>query len=80
MLVRMLASASSRSLARPTADPRLALSLLAVYVIWSSTYLVMRIAVVELPPLPVGATTVIANAMIVLAVFLALRGPRPAGA
>jgi drug/metabolite transporter (DMT)-like permease len=32
-------------------DPRLVASLAAVYVIWSSTYLVMRIALEELPPL-----------------------------
>jgi len=37
--------------ARPVVDPRLVASLAAVYVIWSSTYLVMRIAVTELPPL-----------------------------
>jgi len=32
-------------------DPRLIASLASVYVIWSSTYLAMRIVVVELPPL-----------------------------
>jgi len=37
--------------ARPAVDPRLVASLAAVYLIWSSTYLVMRIAVTELPPL-----------------------------
>jgi drug/metabolite transporter (DMT)-like permease len=48
----MLASTSSPSLAaRPAVDPRLVLSLAAVYVIWGSTYLAMRIAVVDLPPL-----------------------------
>ncbi|HWO17152.1 MAG TPA: EamA family transporter [Kofleriaceae bacterium] len=47
----MLASASSPSLARAAVDPRLALSLLAVYVIWSSTYLAMHVVVAELPPL-----------------------------
>jgi drug/metabolite transporter (DMT)-like permease len=36
---------------RPTIDPRLIASLAAVYLIWSSTYLAMRIVVAELPPL-----------------------------
>jgi drug/metabolite transporter (DMT)-like permease len=37
--------------APPRVDPRLIASLAAVYVIWSSTYLAMRIAVHDLPPL-----------------------------
>jgi drug/metabolite transporter (DMT)-like permease len=37
--------------ARQGLDPRLIASLAAVYVIWSSTYLAMRIAITELPPL-----------------------------
>jgi len=32
-------------------DPRLVLSLAAVYVVWSSTYLAIRFAIAELPPL-----------------------------
>jgi drug/metabolite transporter (DMT)-like permease len=32
-------------------EPRIALSLLAVYVIWSSTYLAIHVVVAELPPL-----------------------------
>jgi drug/metabolite transporter (DMT)-like permease len=51
MLVRMLASASSPALARTAVEPRIALSLLAVYVIWSSTYLAIHVVVAELPPL-----------------------------
>ena len=47
----MLASASSPSLARAAVDPRLVLSLLAVYVIWSSTYLAIHVVVAELPPM-----------------------------
>ena len=35
----------------PRVDPRLAMCLAAVYVIWSSTYLAMRIVVQELPPM-----------------------------
>lgn len=51
MLYRMLASASSPTLDRTTVDPRLVLSLLAVYVIWSSTYLAIHVVVAELPPM-----------------------------
>jgi drug/metabolite transporter (DMT)-like permease len=47
----MLASASSPTLDRTTVDPRLVLSLLAVYVIWSSTYLAIHVVVAELPPM-----------------------------
>jgi drug/metabolite transporter (DMT)-like permease len=36
-------------------DPRLIAALAAVYVIWSSTYLAIRICVRELPPLGMGA-------------------------
>ncbi|HEX8110728.1 MAG TPA: EamA family transporter, partial [Kofleriaceae bacterium] len=36
---------------RRRVDPRLILSLAAVYVVWSSTYLAIRFAVAELPPL-----------------------------
>ena len=44
--------------ATPTATatpPQVMLALLAVYVIWGSTYLVMRWAVVELPPMLMGS-------------------------
>ena len=37
--------------ARAPLDPRLVASLAAVYVVWSSTYLAMRLAVHDLPPL-----------------------------
>jgi drug/metabolite transporter (DMT)-like permease len=48
----MLVTSSSPSItARPAVDPRLLLSLAAVYVVWSSTYLAMRIAIADLPPL-----------------------------
>ena len=36
---------------KPAIDPRLIASLAAVYLIWSSTYLAMRIAITELPPM-----------------------------
>jgi drug/metabolite transporter (DMT)-like permease len=44
--------AEPRGAARPLSiDPRLIISLAAVYVIWSSTYLAIRFAIAELPPL-----------------------------
>jgi drug/metabolite transporter (DMT)-like permease len=67
---RMLASASSPTLARPAVDPRLVLSLLAVYVIWSSTYLAMRIAVVELPPLLTASMRFVAAGLVMLLIAL----------
>lgn len=36
---------------KPRLDPKLIVSLAAVYLIWSSTYLAMRIAVVDMPPM-----------------------------
>jgi hypothetical protein len=47
---RVLTSPASSVTERPAVDPRLALCLTAVYLIWGSTYLAMRIAVEELPP------------------------------
>ena len=58
----VIATTSSEPRVTPAVDPRLVLSLAAVYLIWSSTYLAMRVAVLELPPLrdwlrivPIGA-------------------------
>ena len=45
------AQAAARATARPRIDPRLIACLCAVYLIWSSTYLAMRFAIAELPPL-----------------------------
>src|SRR3954471_12397863 len=46
------APASAEELASPSKlDPRLIASLVAVYIIWSSTYLAMRIVVRDLPPM-----------------------------
>jgi len=46
-MIRVIATA----VPRPRIDPRLVASLVAVYVIWSSTYLAIRIAVQDMPPL-----------------------------
>src|SRR5512134_1152201 len=47
----------STSTSTPTTPrtPMVVLALLAVYVIWGSTYLVMRWAVAEIPPMMMGA-------------------------
>ena len=49
-------------------DPRLIASLAAVYLIWSSTYLVMRIAVTELPPLLMASIRYSAAGVVMLAI------------
>jgi len=52
---RMIAETTSPPAEAPRVDPRLFLSLAAVYVVWSSTYLAMRIAIQDLPPLLMAA-------------------------
>ena len=61
-------TARPTALARPGFDPRVVASLAAVYVIWSSTYLAIRIAVVELPPLLLASIRFIAAGGVMLAV------------
>ena len=48
---RMIAETTTAPAVAPRVDPRLILSLAAVYIVWSSTYLAMRIMVADLPPL-----------------------------
>jgi drug/metabolite transporter (DMT)-like permease len=69
----MLTSAASPALARTTVDPRTALSLLAVYVIWSSTYLAIHVVVAELPPL-LSASLRFASAGLVMLLIARRRG------
>jgi len=57
----------ARLAARPVVDPRLVASLAAVYLIWSSTYLVMRIAVTELPPLLMAGMRFCSAGLVMLA-------------
>jgi drug/metabolite transporter (DMT)-like permease len=66
----MLASASPSSLARPAVDPRLVLSLLAVYVIWSSTYLAIHVVVAELPPMLSASLRYVAAGLVMLLIAL----------
>jgi drug/metabolite transporter (DMT)-like permease len=47
-------------------DPRLIGSLAAVYVVWSSTYLVMRYAVRELPPMLMGSLRFVFAGLVLL--------------
>ncbi|HUJ59683.1 MAG TPA: EamA family transporter [Kofleriaceae bacterium] len=55
---------------RPSTDPRLIASLAAVYLIWSSTYLAMRVAVTELPPLLMASARFFAAGGFLLALAL----------
>ena len=59
MLMKMSASSPLRLMlpsARPRIDVRLVVALLALYLIWGSTYLAMRVAVVGLPPFGMAGT------------------------
>jgi drug/metabolite transporter (DMT)-like permease len=49
-------------------DPRLAASLVAVYVIWGSTYLAMQIAVTGLPPMMMAAMRFLLGGSVMLAI------------
>ncbi len=64
-------------LVAPRVDPRLVASLAAVFVIWSSTYLAMRIVVHELPPLLTAGIrfTIAGSVMLVLALRSGARFP-----
>ena len=53
---------------KPAIDPRLIASLAAVYLIWSSTYLAMRIVVAELPPLLMASLRYSAAGLVMLAI------------
>jgi len=53
---------------KPSVDPWLIASLAAVYLIWSSTYLAIRVAVTELPPLLMASLRFSAAGLALLAV------------
>lgn len=57
-----------RTPARAAIDPRLIISLGALYVFWSTTYLAIRIAIVELPPLLMAGARYSAAALVMLVV------------
>ena len=62
------AAVRSAGARRAAVDPRLIASLAAVYLIWSSTYLVLRIAISELPPLLTASIRYAAAGLVMLAV------------
>jgi len=53
---------------RVSADPRMFASLAALYVIWGSTYLAMRIAVQDLPPLMMASMRFLAAGTVMFAI------------
>jgi drug/metabolite transporter (DMT)-like permease len=59
---------ATRAASRPAIDPKLILSLAAVYLIWSSTYLAIRIAITELPPLLMAGARYFAAGLVMLAI------------
>jgi len=59
---------TAETTAKPAIDPRLIACLAAVYLIWSSTYLAIRIAIVELPPLLMAGLRYSAAGLVLLAI------------
>ena len=69
--VPVLAIASDRAdrpATRSRIDPRLIVSLVALYLFWSTTYLAIRIAITELPPLLMAGARYSAAALVLLVV------------
>jgi drug/metabolite transporter (DMT)-like permease len=67
----VLASTTDPSAARGASfDPRLVASLAAVYLIWSSTYLAMRVVVQDVPPLIAASVRFSAAGLVLLIVAL----------
>ena len=64
----VLTALKSLPVSRSSIDGRLIASLLAVYTIWSSTYLAIRIAVADLPPLLTSSMRFVAAGAILLAI------------
>ncbi|HEY5935394.1 MAG TPA: drug/metabolite exporter YedA [Kofleriaceae bacterium] len=66
----MVAASTSIEQERPALDIRLVLSLAAVYVIWSSTYLAISIALVELPALLTASLRFVAAGLVMLLIAM----------
>jgi drug/metabolite transporter (DMT)-like permease len=66
--VPRLAMQAAAKPARTKIDPRLVLALAAVYLIWSSTYLAIRFAIAELPPLLMAGGRYFAAGLVMLAI------------
>lgn len=62
---------------RPRIDPRLVLALAAVWLIWGSTYLAMRVAVAGLPPFGMAGTRFVLAGAALLAIVRARGEPMP---
>lgn len=62
----MIAETSAPPVETSRIDPRLIASLAAVYLVWSSTYLAMRIAVTDLPPLLMASLRFVAAGLVML--------------
>jgi drug/metabolite transporter (DMT)-like permease len=73
----MLATSTTLPTSRTAVDVRLALSLAAVYLIWSSTYLVMKLAVVELPPMLMSSIRFVAAGLVMLLIAMRRGVPFP---
>jgi drug/metabolite transporter (DMT)-like permease len=66
----MVATSSTNLSSKPAVDVRLVFALAAVYLIWSSTYLVMKLAVAELPPLLMASMRIVAAGFVMLLVAM----------
>jgi drug/metabolite transporter (DMT)-like permease len=75
----VVTTTSAPAIDRPATDPRLIAALAAVYVIWGSTYLAMRIAVRPdgLPPLLMASMRFLAAGGVMLAVAVRRGAPWP---
>jgi len=62
---------------RPGIDPRLVASLIAVYVIWSSTYLAMRVLVHHMPPLLSASLRFSAGGLVLMLIAFRRGAPWP---
>jgi len=70
MRIVVTTSASISSSSESRVDYKLVACLAAVYVIWGSTYLAMRIAVVELPPLLMASMRFVSAGAVMLAIAI----------
>ncbi len=65
--------------ARPVPSARVALAFAAIYLIWGSTYLAIRIAVAEVPPLLMAGARMLAAGAVLYAVARRTGSPPPTG-
>jgi drug/metabolite transporter (DMT)-like permease len=70
-------AAGAKPMTRRGVDPRLIACLAAVYLVWSSTYLVMRIAIAEVPPLLMASARFFGAGFVLLVVANRRGSPWP---